>query len=70
VASKRISQITAAEWIDYTWLDVATVEAGLRMMVRGLERLPEDRAHVARQVATGRLTFPMPDEPALREKLG
>jgi len=40
------------------------------MMVRGLERLPEDRADVARQVASGRLTFPMPDEPALRGKLG
>jgi hypothetical protein len=64
--SKRLSQITAEEWIEFTWLDVSTVEDGFRMMVRGLERLPEDRAEVARQVASGGLTFPMRDEAATR----
>ena len=67
MASKRISQISADEWIQFTWLAVSTVEDGHRMLVRGLERLPVERAEIVRQIDSGRLTFPMPDEPALRD---
>ena len=41
---KRLSDIIKREWIKYQWIDVTTLSDPNRMMLRGLERTPDEGA--------------------------
>lgn len=45
---KPLSQITRAEWITYQWLDATAFGDRERMLLRGLERTPDEAAQAAR----------------------
>lgn len=43
-----ISQLTRNEWVKYRWIDVTQFGDSELMLMRGVERMPDDGAQAAR----------------------